>query len=121
MSEAVAIAMLQRMADAINDHDLPALILLFHPDYASIQPAHPERSFRGRDRVAENWAWVFDNFDDFEAEVVDLAARGDTVWCEWDWKGTSPDGDEIHVRGVMILTVDDGLFQVGRLYMEPLR
>ena len=44
---------------AINDHDLDAFVACFADDYRSEQPAHPSRSFRGADKVRENWVSVF--------------------------------------------------------------
>jgi ketosteroid isomerase-like protein len=48
-----------RMTDAINRHDLDALTACFAPVYASTFPAHPARSFTGRDQVRRNWETIF--------------------------------------------------------------
>lgn len=103
----------------MNAHDLEALVSCFHPDYESIQPVHPQRSFQGREHVAQNWEWVFQRYPDFSAELVDCLIQGQTAWTEWRWTATEEDGEGIDVRGVMILTVIDGMFRHGRLYLEP--
>jgi hypothetical protein len=113
-------AVLERFVVSLNEHDLDELLRCFHSDYESQQPAHPERGFRGRDRVAENWAWVFDSFEDFTADLLDHAIEQDTIWTEWRWTGTRPNGRPFEVRGVMILVVEGDVFRCGRLYLEPL-
>ncbi len=121
MERSEIVAKLYHLVSAINRHDLDELVSHFHEDYESIQPVHPERSFCGRDRVRENWEWVFQRFSDFRAQVIDFAVRDCTVWTEWTWQGTAPDGAHVVVRGVMILTVDGDLFRHGKLYLEPVR
>ena len=50
---------LARLHRAMNDHDLEGFLANIHDDYASEQPAHPERAFAGRAQVQENWAAMF--------------------------------------------------------------
>ncbi len=121
VTEQEAARLLNTMAMAINNKDLPTLVSCFHSDYESIQPVHPERSFRGQQRLGENWNWVFQRFDAFNARIIDFSVRENTIWSEWIWHGTDDTEDDIVVRGVMILTVDSGCFRAGRLYMEPVR
>jgi hypothetical protein len=73
----------------------------------------------GRENVARNWSWVFEQFEDFEAHLRDVALRDDTAWTEWAWSGTDPSGMRIEVRGIMIFQIEDGMFRHGRLYLEP--
>jgi ketosteroid isomerase-like protein len=112
-------SVLERFVVSLNEHDLDNLLECFHEDYASLQPAHPSRSFRGRDRVAENWAWVFDSFEDFRADLLDFTIDEETIWTEWRWTGTNPNDRPFEVRGVIILVVDGDAFRCGRLYLEP--
>ncbi|WUV53224.1 nuclear transport factor 2 family protein [Amycolatopsis sp. NBC_01480] len=51
-----------RLADAINRHDLDALTACFAPVYESTFPAHPSRSFTGRDQVRRNWETLLATF-----------------------------------------------------------
>ena len=44
-----------RLAAAVNAHDLDAVAGLIHPDYRSEQPAHPGRAFTGRAQMLANW------------------------------------------------------------------
>jgi ketosteroid isomerase-like protein len=42
---------IERLVLATNRHDLDALAACFAADYENETPAHPARSFRGRDQV----------------------------------------------------------------------
>jgi hypothetical protein len=77
------------LARAMNAHDIEAFVSLFSEDYDSEQPAHPDRSFRGRDQVRANWSAVFSGVPDFRADLVATAVDSDTAWTEWRWYGTT--------------------------------
>jgi hypothetical protein len=47
------------------------------------------------------------------------AISGDTVWPEWEMRGTRRDGSEHHMRGVVIFGTDDNLIRWARFYVEP--
>jgi SnoaL-like domain len=46
---------IDRLAMAVNAHDLDAVAGLIHRDYRSDQPAHPGRAFAGRAQMLANW------------------------------------------------------------------
>ena len=46
---------IDRLAAAVNAHDLDAVAGLIHEDYRSEQPAHPGRAFAGRAQMLANW------------------------------------------------------------------
>ena len=106
---------MERLRGAMNDRDIEAFVSLMHPDYASEQPAHPDRQFDGREQVRENWTALFGSMPDFTAEILDTSTTEDTAWTEWVWRGGS---GRLEVRGVTLFTVRDGLIVRGRLYME---
>jgi ketosteroid isomerase-like protein len=109
-----------RLGTAMNNHDLDALVALFAPDYRSEQPAHPSRSFRGVDKVRENWASVFAGVPDLSADLLASATSSDGVEVgEWHWHGKYVDGSEFAIRGVTVVGSEDGRIAWGRLYMEP--
>jgi ketosteroid isomerase-like protein len=110
--------LLGQMSAAMNSRDLGALVRCFDPDYESEQPAHPDRRFRGRGQVEQNWAAIFSGMPDFQAEVLRSAVHGDNVWVEWRWTGTRADGTRLDVRGACIFGVRAGRVAWGRLYME---
>ncbi len=109
-----------RLHAATNAHDVDALVACFAADYDSVQPAHPDRAFRGREQVRTNWSAVFAGVPDFRAELVSVGAVGDTVWSEWRWEGTQTDGERLEMAGVIVLGVRDDLIAWARLYLEPI-
>jgi ketosteroid isomerase-like protein len=108
-----------RLLRAINAHDLDALVGCFAKDYENQTPAHPARSFTGCAQVHGNWKQILDFVPDLKAEVTRIAIDGETVWSEWEMKGTRRDGSSHHMRGVVIFGVRDGVADWGRFYLEP--
>jgi ketosteroid isomerase-like protein len=109
----------ERLQDALNAHDIEAFVACFDPDYDSKQPAHPDRGFRGREQVRENWSAIFESVKDFRSELVRAEGSGDVEWSEWRWHGTHPDGTLLDMAGVIIAGVRDGRAIWARLYVEP--
>jgi ketosteroid isomerase-like protein len=109
----------ERLSAAMNAHDIDAFVACFDEDYDSEQPAHPDRAFRGRDQVRENWSAVFEGVPDFKAELMGAAASGETEWSEWRWRGTQSDGTPLDMAGVIVAGVRDGRLSWARLYVEP--
>jgi hypothetical protein len=103
-----------RVLAAMNAHDLDAFVDCFAEDYDSRQPAHPDRAFRGREQVRENWSAVFAGVPDFRAELLRATEDGETVWTEWRWRGTGLD-----MAGVIVFGVRGDRFAWARLYVEP--
>jgi ketosteroid isomerase-like protein len=114
-------AMVKRLCSATNDHDLPELVACFAPGYRNETPAHPQRGFTGREQVRRNWEQIFAAIPDLSTEVVRSAVDGDTVWTEWEHRGTRPDGSRHLMRGVVIFGVADGLADWARFYLEPVQ
>ena len=109
----------QRLEAAMNAHDIDAFVACFHEDYASEQPAHPDRAFRGSVQVRLNWSAIFASTPDFRAELVRADASGATEWSEWRWRGTHEDGSALDMAGVIVFGVRDGRVGWARLYVEP--
>ena len=109
----------ERVAAAINAHDVDAFVACLAEDYDSVQPAHPDRAFRGREQARKNWTAIFESVRDFRAELVRADAVGDVEWSEWRWQGTQPDGSRLDMAGVIVFGVRDGLVASARLYVEP--
>jgi ketosteroid isomerase-like protein len=86
------LAVVTRLRDAMNEHDLEALVDVFDPDFVSETPAHPQRTVRGADEVRRNWEQIFAGVPDLQADLLDAVVDRDTVWSEWDWHGTRRDG-----------------------------
>jgi ketosteroid isomerase-like protein len=113
------LSVVTRLRDAMNEHDLEALVDVFDPDFVSETPAHPQRTFRGADQVRRNWEQIFAGVPDLQADLLHAVVDGDTVWSEWDWHGTRRDGSPHGMRGVTIQRIRNSRAVSVRFYMEP--
>ena len=111
-------AVLNRLVDATNRHDLDALAACFAEDYRLEMPVHPSRGFEGRAQVRRNWEQIFAGIPDIEVETLRTAVDADVVWSEWEMRGTRRDGAPQVMRGPIIFGVRDGLIAWGRFYVE---
>ncbi len=112
-------APLQRLCDAVNTHDLDAVVACFTDTYRNETPAHPGRSFAGTAQVRRNWERIFAGLPDITAHVLAAVAHGDAIWSEWEMKGTRPDGTTGMLRGVIIFVVAGAQLASARFYLEP--
>ena len=108
-----------RLQAAMNAHDVEEFVACFAEDYESVQPTHPARAFRGREQVRANWSEIFTGVPDFRAEIVRVAAVGDTAWSEWRWQGTQTDGGRLDMAGVIVFGLRGDRIAWARLYVEP--
>src|SRR4051794_15552294 len=114
-----AAAVVHRLRDATNAHDLEGIVACFADDYENDMPLHPERSFHGRVQVRRNWTQILGAIPDVSTSIVATAVEGDTVWSEWEHRGTRPDGSAHLMRGVIIFSVDGDRIGAARFYLEP--
>src|SRR5437870_4035522 len=113
-------AVSERLARAMNAHDLEVHLSSFDENYQSEQPIHPARAFTGREQVRTNWSELYESIPDFRAEILRLAVVDGTEWAEWHWQGTKVDGSPLEERGVTIVGIRDGRIAWGRLYLEEI-
>ena len=111
-------ALVARLLDTVNRHDLEGLTACFAADYRNETPAHPARGFEGRAQVRHNWEQVFAAVPDLSADARWLANDG-TAWSEWEMRGTRRDGQPHLLRGVVIFEVADSEVTAARFYLEP--
>ncbi|MFI2362846.1 nuclear transport factor 2 family protein [Promicromonospora sp. NPDC019610] len=105
----------ERLIDALNNHDLDAVSACFGPDFFSEWPAHPGRDFQGPKQVRRNWETIFTMSPEITVAMTNAVEVGDEVWGEWHY--TRAAGQDL--RGVIIVTVRDDLIRRSRFYMEP--
>ena len=111
----------ERMIQALNRHDLEAMVACYAPDYRSEQPFHPERNFVGPAGVRKNWSFFFTTMPDYQVEVLNEVVEGDTVWAELHFHGTQVDGTKQSTRGVTLLGIQADLISWARLYIEEVK
>jgi ketosteroid isomerase-like protein len=115
------LAVVYRLRDAVDAHDLDALVDCFAPEFRSELPTFPDASFVGNENVRRNWGRIFSAVPDITAEVVRSASHADTVWVEWQQQGTQRDGRPHLARGIIIFTVVGGRIASNRFYVHPVR
>jgi ketosteroid isomerase-like protein len=113
-------ALVERLCQATNAHDLDALASCFAVDYRNDTPVHPARGFQGRAQVRKNWEQIFAAVPDIAAQVHWVADQ-ETAWSEWEMRGTRRDGSAHVMRGVVIFGVKDGEASWARFYLEPVQ
>src|SRR5918994_7836169 len=106
-------SVVERLRDAVNQHDLEALLECIDEGYRSEQPAHPNRGFGGKEQVRKNWSALFESFPDFKVELIRYTLEGETAWSEWHWSATG-----LNMAGVTLFGVRKERIVWGRLYME---
>jgi ketosteroid isomerase-like protein len=114
-----ALVTVERLRDAINAHDIDAMVACFDPEVRSEQPAHPGRGFRGSQDVRKNWTVIFAGVPDISAEILRTAISDETAWVDWRWSGKRRDGEPFNMRGVTVQEIEDGRIRAVSLYMEP--
>ena len=112
-------AVVERLLQAINAHDLEAMVACFADDFVNEWPAYPQRGFRGHQQIRRNWAQIFAGVPELRARVPRMVVDGDTVWTEWDISGTRRDGATVLMRGVAIFGVAQDRLASVQFYLEP--
>jgi hypothetical protein len=113
------LAMVQRLLDATNAHDIDGIVSCFSDDYVNETPVHPARGFYGTEQVRRNWTQLLDGIPDLKASVLARAANSDTAWTEWEISGVRRDGAVHIMRGVIIFGVRHGKAAWAKFYLEP--
>ncbi|KAA8889488.1 hypothetical protein F3087_11250 [Nocardia colli] len=109
-----------RMAAAMSDRDIEKLVANYIDDFDCVVPVHPDRSFRGADRVRANYTMIFARYSNgLDARVIDSVVDGDRVWTEWEMIGTRADGVVETIRGTVIIRVENGRAAAVRFYLDP--
>jgi ketosteroid isomerase-like protein len=111
-------AFIARLLGAVRRRDLDALTACFAEDYRNETPAHPARNFVGRAQVRRNWEQIFAAVPDLAADATAIADE-QSVWSEWEMRGTRRDGQPHLMRGVVIFGLRAGDAAWARFYLEP--
>lgn len=109
----------ERLQRAMNNRDIDEFVDCFDPLYHTEQPTHPDKAYRGRERIHKEWTEIFRRLPDFQAKLIRSAVEQDVVWAEWHWSGTQRSKARVDLLGVAIFGVRNNRLTWGRLYMEP--
>jgi C-1 hydroxylase len=104
-------AVVRRLVEAFNKHDLFLLDELMAPDY--FDHGHQLRGLRGYKQLL---TMIFSAFPDYSENIEDIIAEGDKVWIrdtvsgthKGEYRGLAPTGKKIKGTLVAILRIVDG-------------
>ena len=106
-----AIAMLEAIAKAFDDHDLDGIMAHVADDAVFEGPRGPDpwgTRFVGAAAVREAFAARFAGIPDVRYQQDEHFVDGDRGASAWTLSGTTPDGERIEVRGCDLWTFRDG-------------
>jgi ketosteroid isomerase-like protein len=109
---------MERLLEAMNRHDLDAMVECFHENYQSEQPLHPDRQFVGREQVRKNWGLMFEDVPDLKSDLLRSARSDDEFWTEWRMHGAKLDGSPFEYRGIGLWGIRGDRIAWARLYFE---
>lgn len=104
MSDSTRLALLDRFAQAWNDHDVQALLSMVTPDCvydASTGPHLFGSRYQGHDELRHAFAAVWAAVPDARWEEPRHGVCGDRGWTEWIFRGTrKADGLRVDSQGL---------------------
>jgi ketosteroid isomerase-like protein len=114
ISREEAIALLTRLADAVNRQDKAAILSYYADDATVISPAF--REMHGKDAIAASWDTMFTNFPDWTVSGLDVMVDGERVLAiafnsftdRKGWFGLPPTGERVKYRNLLLLKLVDG-------------
>jgi steroid delta-isomerase-like uncharacterized protein len=119
--DADSFALLDRFAEAWNQHDLDALMSMMTDDCVFEASAGPQvdglRS-EGKQAVRAAYAAVFDAFHDAHWANPRHFIAGDRGVSEWTFTGTHKDGKRVEVTGCDLFAFRDGRIAIKNSYRK---
>jgi ketosteroid isomerase-like protein len=114
ISREEAVALLARLADAVNRHDKETILSYYADDATVISPAF--REMHGKHAIATSWDTMFTTFPDWSVSGLDVLVDGDRVMAmafnsftdRKGWFGLPPTGERVTYRNLLLFTVVDG-------------
>jgi ketosteroid isomerase-like protein len=106
-----AMAMLQAIATAFDEHDLDGIMAHFADDAVFEAPRGPDpwgTRFEGLAAIRQAFAARFSGIPDIRYQQDQHFVDGDRGASEWTLSGTTTDGERIEVRGCDLWTHRDG-------------
>ncbi len=109
-----AIALFNRVADAVNRQDAATILSFYAEDATVISPAFSE--MHGKEAIAASWEKMFTTFPDWTVGSVDVLVDGDRILAiafnsftdNNGWFGLPATGERVTYRNLLLLTLKDG-------------
>lgn len=107
---AATIATVEQFNDALNRHDVDAVMALMTDDciFDNTYPAPDGERFVGQAAVRAFWEGMIRDSPAAHFETEELFAHGDRCTTRWRYTYASADGGTGHIRGADIFRVRDG-------------
>ena len=109
-STATTIATIEAFNDALNRHDVDAVMALMTEDcvFENTYPPPDGERFTGQAAVRDFWEGLIRDSPSAHFETEELFASGDRCTTRWRYRYTNADGSTGHIRGADIFRVRDG-------------
>ena len=107
---AATLATVRQFNDAVNRHDLDAVMAMMSPGCVfenTVPPPDGER-FEGQEAVRRFWRAFFASSPTAVFEFEEEFACGDRAVVRWSYRWTDQAGTPGHIRGVDVFVVRDG-------------
>jgi ketosteroid isomerase-like protein len=104
------IAAVTRLNDALNAHDVDAVMAAMTDDcvFENTYPAPDGERFEGQTAVRGFWEGMLRSSPDAHFETEELFAVADRCVVRWRYTYTDREGNAGHIRGVDVLRVREG-------------
>ena len=114
------VAVVTRFNDALNAHDLNAMMRLLTPDcvFENTHPPPDGTRYQGQAATREFWDTFFASSADARIETEEIFAVGDRCVMRWLYTWRGPLDQRGHVRGVDIYRIRDGLISEKLSYVK---
>lgn len=100
---------IERYRDAVNRHDMEAVVAAFTEDgLIDCTPAPDGERYEGSVRIKELFQQLFDPAAERAFETEEVIIAGDRAVVRWRHRWVDSAGRPGHVRGVDVLQVRDG-------------
>jgi steroid delta-isomerase-like uncharacterized protein len=102
-------AIINRFNEAVNRHDVDAVMALMTDDcvFENTNPPPDGRRYEGQDAVRAFWAKFFASNPDARFEAEEMVVMDDRCVVRWIYR-KSRDGKPWHLRGVDVFKVRNG-------------
>jgi ketosteroid isomerase-like protein len=106
--------------DALNRHDVPAMMALMTDDcvFENTSPAPDGTRYVGKPAVTQFWQDFFRASPQAHIQIEEIFGMGWHCVLRWRYDWVDAAGEPGHVRGVDIFTVKDGLITEKLSYVK---
>jgi ketosteroid isomerase-like protein len=107
---ATTLAIVERFNDALNRHDVDAVMALMTADcvFENTYPSPDGERFTGQAAVRAFWEGMLRDSPAARFTTEEIFATGDRCTVRWRYDYTGSDGNTGHIRGADIFRVRDG-------------